>query len=185
MASVITLTGASGCGKTEIIRIFKENKENEQNSFKPMVIPKFTTRPFRHYELEMVSHQMGNTLDVRPVVGVDNVVRDKNGEALPEEQQEYERLKMFSKLGCDIVYEQYGNRYGLYSSEIFDSLKIVDTLCFGIETSDFAAINNIANILYNEPFRQYGEPRNIAEKYFGGKNGLLDAMSDLQRELYV
>ena len=40
------------------------------------------------------------------------------------------------------------------------------------------------NILYNEPFRQYGEPRNIAEKYFGGKNGLLDAMSDLQRELY-
>ena len=41
------------------------------------------------------------------------------------------------------------------------------------------------NILYNEPFRQYGEPRNIAEKYFGGKNGLLDAMSDLQRELYV
>lgn len=41
------------------------------------------------------------------------------------------------------------------------------------------------DVLYNEPFRQYGEPRNIAEKYFGGKNGLLEAMSDLQRELYV
>lgn len=41
------------------------------------------------------------------------------------------------------------------------------------------------DVLYNEPFRQYGEPRNIAEKYFGGKNGLLEAMGDLQRELYV
>lgn len=35
--------------------------------------------------------------------------------------------------------------------KILDSLKVVDTLCFGTETSDFAALNNIANILYNEP----------------------------------
>jgi len=35
--------------------------------------------------------------------------------------------------------------------KILDSLKIVDTLCFGTETGDFAALNNIANILYNEP----------------------------------
>ncbi len=35
--------------------------------------------------------------------------------------------------------------------KILDSLKIVDTLCFGAETADFAALNNIANVLYNEP----------------------------------
>ncbi len=35
--------------------------------------------------------------------------------------------------------------------KILDSLKVVDTLCFGTETADFAALNNIANILYNEP----------------------------------
>lgn len=35
--------------------------------------------------------------------------------------------------------------------KILDSLKVVDTLCFGTETSDFAALNNIANVLYNEP----------------------------------
>ena len=35
--------------------------------------------------------------------------------------------------------------------KILDSLKIVDTLCFGCETADFAALNNIANVLYNEP----------------------------------
>ncbi len=35
--------------------------------------------------------------------------------------------------------------------KILDSLKVVDTLCFGTETADFVALNNIANILYNEP----------------------------------
>ena len=35
--------------------------------------------------------------------------------------------------------------------KILDSLKVVDTLCFGTETIDFAALNNIANVLYNEP----------------------------------
>lgn len=35
--------------------------------------------------------------------------------------------------------------------KILDSLKVVDTLCFGTETADFAALNNIANVLYNEP----------------------------------
>ena len=38
--------------------------------------------------------------------------------------------------------------------KILNNLKIVDTLCFGTETDDFAALNNIANVLYNEP-KQY------------------------------
>ena len=35
--------------------------------------------------------------------------------------------------------------------KILDSLKIVNTVCFGTETSDLAALNNIANVLYSEP----------------------------------
>ena len=35
--------------------------------------------------------------------------------------------------------------------KILDSLKVVNSICFGTETSDMAALNNIANVLYNEP----------------------------------
>ena len=60
--------------------------------------------------------------------------------------------------GVDLVIE-LPTIYSISSAEnfaegaikILDSLKVVDTLCFGTETSDFAALNNIANILYNEP----------------------------------
>lgn len=60
--------------------------------------------------------------------------------------------------GVDIVLE-LPTIYSISSAEnfaegaikILDSLKIVDTLCFGTETADFAALNNIANVLYNEP----------------------------------
>ena len=60
--------------------------------------------------------------------------------------------------GVDIVLE-LPTVYSISSAEnfaegaikIFDSLKVVDTLCFGTETADFPALNNIANVLYNEP----------------------------------
>ena len=60
--------------------------------------------------------------------------------------------------GADLVIE-LPTIYSVSSAEnfangaikILDSLKIVDTLCFGTETGDFAALNNIANVLYNEP----------------------------------
>lgn len=35
--------------------------------------------------------------------------------------------------------------------KILDSLKVVNSICFGTETADIAALNNIANVLYNEP----------------------------------
>lgn len=35
--------------------------------------------------------------------------------------------------------------------KILDSLKVVDTLCFGTEVSELSTLNNIVNVLYNEP----------------------------------
>ena len=68
------------------------------------------------------------------------------------------KTQMALENGVDLVIE-LPTIYSISSAEnfaegaikILDSLKIVDTLCFGTETSDFAALNNIANILYNEP----------------------------------
>lgn len=68
------------------------------------------------------------------------------------------KTKMALENGVDLVIE-LPTVYSISSAEnfaegaikILDSLKIVDTLCFGTETADFAALNNITNILYNEP----------------------------------
>lgn len=68
------------------------------------------------------------------------------------------KAQMALENGVDIVLE-LPTIYSISSAENFaegaikvlDSLKIVDTLCFGIETADFPALNNIANVLYNEP----------------------------------
>ena len=68
------------------------------------------------------------------------------------------KTEMALKNGVDIVIE-LPTVYSISSAEnfaegaikILDSLKIVDTLCFGTETPDFAALNNIANVLHNEP----------------------------------
>lgn len=68
------------------------------------------------------------------------------------------KADMALKCGVDAVIE-LPTIYSISSAEnfaegaikILDSLKVVDTLCFGTETSDFAALNNIANVLYNEP----------------------------------
>jgi len=125
MTSVITLTGASGCGKSEIIRLLKEIGHNTKycGRFAPVMIPKFTTRVFRQHELDLIKQNRGCELDVRPVFGSDNIVVDNNGLPMSDIHQNYERMRLFSELNCDIVYEQYGNRYGLYMSELFDCLK--------------------------------------------------------------
>lgn len=68
------------------------------------------------------------------------------------------KTKMALENGVDLVIE-LPTVYSISSAEnfaegaikILDSLKIVDTLCFGTETADFAALNNITNILYEEP----------------------------------
>ena len=60
--------------------------------------------------------------------------------------------------GADLVIE-LPTVYSISSAEnfasgaikILDELKIVDSLAFGAETDDLEALNNIANVLYNEP----------------------------------
>ena len=60
--------------------------------------------------------------------------------------------------GVDLVIE-LPTIYSISSAEnfaegaikIFNSLGIVDTISFGMETNDIATLNNIANVLYNEP----------------------------------
>ena len=68
------------------------------------------------------------------------------------------KTQMALENGIDLIIE-LPTVYSISSAEnfaegaikILESLKIVDTLCFGTETGDFAALNNIANVLYNEP----------------------------------
>lgn len=68
------------------------------------------------------------------------------------------KTQMALQNGIDLVIE-LPTVYSISSAEnfaegaikILDSLKIVDTLCFGTETADFAALNNIANVLYAQP----------------------------------
>ena len=60
--------------------------------------------------------------------------------------------------GCDLVLE-LPTVYSVSSAEnfasgavkILDSLKIVDSIAFGAEASDLATLNNIANVLFQEP----------------------------------
>ncbi len=125
MASVIILTGASGCGKSEIIRILKEigNEEKYYGVFNPVIISKYTTRKFRSLELEKISKNRQADLDIRPVFGKDNIVLDEQGIPLSDDKQNQERMRLFANLKCDMVYEQYGNRYGIYLSDLYDNIK--------------------------------------------------------------
>ena len=47
-------------------------------------------------------------------------------------------------------------------------------------------IQDIENleILSNDPFRKFGTPMKIAQ-LFGGKNGYIQAIRDLQKEIYA
>ena len=68
------------------------------------------------------------------------------------------KAKMALANGADLVIE-LPTVYSVSSAEnfaegavkILNSLKIVDTISFGMEASDVAILNNIANVLYNEP----------------------------------
>lgn len=120
MAYVITLTGPSRCGKSEVIKLLnKISKEEEyEERFSPFFIPKYTTREFRKNELQAVRNHRESELDIKPVLGIDNT---KQG-VLKNDLEEL-RMRLFNRLGCDLVYEQYGNRYGVKLAEIYELLK--------------------------------------------------------------
>jgi len=68
------------------------------------------------------------------------------------------KTKMALENGVDLVIE-LPVIYSISSAEnfaegaikILNSLKVVDTLSFGMEATDISTLNNVANVLYNEP----------------------------------
>ena len=107
------------------------------------------------YQIEEAKKQTGAEYVVAIITG--NFTQRGNTSLV----NKWAKAQMALENGVDIVLE-LPTVYSISSAENFaegaikvlDSLKIVDTLCFGTETSDFAALNNIANVLYNEP-KQY------------------------------
>lgn len=104
------------------------------------------------YQIEEAKKQTGAEYVVAIISG--NFTQRGNTSLI----NKWAKAQMALENGVDIVLE-LPTIYSISSAEnfaegaikILDSLKIVDTLCFGTETSDFAALNNIANVLHNEP----------------------------------
>lgn len=104
------------------------------------------------YQIEQAKKQTGAEYVVAIITG--NFAQRGNTALV----NKWVKAQMALENGVDIVLE-LPTIYSISSAENFaegaikvlDSLKIVDTLCFGTETGDFAALNNIANVLYNEP----------------------------------
>lgn len=120
MPYVITITGPSRSGKSEVIKLLsKISEESKYNSiFKPVLIKKYTTREFRTNELEAIKTGKEDELDIAAVINSDNIVRDAD-----EKEAKEQRIQAFNRLGCDLVYEQYGNRYGIRLEKIYELLK--------------------------------------------------------------
>ena len=104
------------------------------------------------YQIEEAKKQTGAEYVVAIISG--NFAQRGNTSLI----NKWAKAQMAIANGVDIVLE-LPTIYSISSAENFaegaikllDSLKIIDTLCFGCETADFAALNNIANVLYNEP----------------------------------
>ena len=120
MPYVITLTGPSRCAKSEVIKLIEKISLESayKENFKPVFIKKYTTRSFRANELEAIKNGKSNSLDVKAVIGIDN-----NVEGVDSKELEERRLHEFNRLGCDLVYEQYGSRYGIKMEEVYEYLK--------------------------------------------------------------
>ena len=120
MAHIITITGPSMCGKSTVIEqlgiIGRMSKFN--GKFEIVKIPKYTTREFRANEIEAVLSKNYAQIDVLPVIGKYNESAD-----LTEEELKQAKLTAFKNLKCDIVYEQYGHRYGIKLEDLYEHLK--------------------------------------------------------------
>ena len=104
------------------------------------------------YQIEEAKRQTGAEYVVAIITG--NFTQRGNTSLV----NKWTKAQMALENGVDIVLE-LPTVYSISSAENFaqgaikvlESLRIVDTLCFGTETGDFAALNNIANVLYHEP----------------------------------
>jgi len=68
------------------------------------------------------------------------------------------KAEMALRSGADLVLElptiyatASAEKYAYGAMRLLDSLKIVDTVSFGIETEEIATLNNIASVVYKEP----------------------------------
>ena len=123
MPFVITLTGASQCGKSTAINIFQElSKEDRFPGFYPVSFQKYTTREFRSDEIERINIGEEVLNDQRPVIGKHNEVEGLFGEELFNA-----RRWAFQQKKCDLAYEQYGDRYGLRLDDLYVHLKRGET----------------------------------------------------------
>lgn len=111
--------------------------------------------PFHHghsYHLQESIKQAETDYTVAVISG--NFVQRGN----PSVINKWQKTKMALQSGVDLVIE-LPTIYSVSSAEnfahgavqILESLKIVNTLSFGTETDDLAGLNNIANLLTNEP----------------------------------
>lgn len=108
MPRVITLTGASGSGKSTAIDYFLDANGED---YKPELLKKFKTRPKRESE----SHNE------------DGLFTDR----IPQD--------------CDLVYEQYGSRYGLTLRGVYD--KISNGITPIIIVNDVRVVQDIKSAL--------------------------------------
>ena len=80
----------------------------------------------------------------------------------PSVVNKWQKAKMALESGVDLVIElptiysvSSAENFAYGAIQIFNNLKIVNTVSFGTETDDLAGLNNIANLLIEEP-KEYG-----------------------------
>lgn len=104
------------------------------------------------YHLEKAKEQSGAQYSICVMSG--NFVQRGNTSIL----NKWKKAEMALKNGIDLVIElptiysvASAESFSLGAIKLLDSLKIVDAISFGAETDDFAALNNISNIAFEEP----------------------------------
>jgi guanylate kinase len=123
MPYVITLTGPSQCGKSEVIRILQQlSRADGYADFYPVPFQKYTTREFRDDEIEAILTGKAHSLDQKPVIGEYNNNGKLNAKSLNDA-----KILAFQGLGCDLAYEQYGDRYGLRLVDLYEHMKKGET----------------------------------------------------------
>lgn len=120
MPYLITITGPSRSGKSTALDILKEIVEGDSTGdLKIFKVQKYTTRSFRAGEIRAIELHEDIKNDVLPVIGTDNSVEGIDSEA----EANQIRLQAFKRIGCDLVYEQYGHRYGLKIDDLFKLIR--------------------------------------------------------------